>query len=198
MDIAAFVVLVVSAIGTVLGILYARRSASADRIGAIAARAATEASQKQLAIEEDRRRDELEQRGDPALEGRVVRSPDDDGTGRDRLEIHVANGVKLISMTVILSAGSPLSAVARTVNLVEDWRQFPESGTTLVRAGHPAWWRVHVVGDPEPFTVHVMACGDRGARWERLPVRVTFDDWAPPPRSLPRLVRWPIREHSRW
>lgn len=39
----------------------------------------------------------MEERGEPALEGRVVASPDDDGTGRARLEIQLMNAQGEIS-----------------------------------------------------------------------------------------------------
>jgi hypothetical protein len=174
---------------------YACRSASADQRSA-------EADHGQLAIEqvrrqeeEDRRREELEQRGDPALEGHVVRSPDDDGTGRARLEIRVTNAVELLSIVVIFRAGCPVNPVAPARVMMENRRPFPDIGNTVIRTGHPAHWRVHVVGDLEPFTVDVMARGDYGARWERIPVRVAFDGWAPPAphrRSLPVRVRHSI------
>jgi len=51
-DIAAFVVSVVSAIGTAFGILYTRRSASSDRISAIADQSALKVAKEQLAIEQ--------------------------------------------------------------------------------------------------------------------------------------------------
>ena len=40
----------------------------------------------------------------------------------------VTNRVEIISMTVNLPAGLPVNAVARTVHLMDDWRQFLESG----------------------------------------------------------------------
>ncbi len=64
---------------------HARRSAAAAEAGAIAATTATEVAQKQLAIERDRRRHELDQRHEeaaPALEGHVVRPRGNDGAGR--------------------------------------------------------------------------------------------------------------------
>ena len=61
---AAFVVSVVSAIGTAFGILYTRRSASSDRISAIADQSALKVAKEQLAIEQARRYKEMEERGD--------------------------------------------------------------------------------------------------------------------------------------
>ena len=59
----------------------ARRSATAGDITAIATKTATEVAQKQLAIERDRHRQELEQRhvdAAPALAGHVVKNDGND------------------------------------------------------------------------------------------------------------------------
>ena len=197
MDIAAFVVSVVSAIGTAFGILYTRRSASSARISAIADQSALKLAKEQLAIEQARRYKEMEERGEPALEGRVVASPDDDGTGRARLEIQLMNAVELTSMVVIFRAGCPLNPCAATRVMSENRRPFPDGGNTVIKMGFPAHWRVHIVGDLEPFTLEVMARGDYGKSWDSLRVRVTFDDWTPPAaprRSIPVQVRRSIRE----
>ena len=70
----------------------------------------------------------------------------------------------------------------------ENRRPFPDGGNTVIKMGFPAHWRVHIVGDLEPFTLEVMARGDYGKSWDSLRVRVTFDDWTPPAaprRSIP-------------
>ena len=172
---------------------YARRSATADQRSA-------EAEHRQLAIEQDRRREEqarrreeLEHRGDPALEGHVVMSPDDDGTGRARREIRVMNGVELTSMVVVFRAGCPVNphpAGGRV--MMENRRPFPDGGNTAIKMGFPAHWRVHVVGNLEPFTLEVMARGDYGKSWPSLQVPATFGGWtppAPPRQALPGQVR---------
>ena len=117
-DIAAFVVSVISAIGAAFGILYTRRSASSDRISAIADQSALKVAKEQLAIEQARRYKEMAERGEPALEGRMVVSPDDDGTGRARLEIQLMNAVELTSMGGDLPgrvSGQPLRRHPRDV-----------------------------------------------------------------------------------
>ena len=136
-DIAAFVVSVVSAIGTAFGILYTRRSASSDRISAIADQSALKVAKEQLAIEQARRYKEMEERGEPALEGRVVASPDDDGTGRARLEIQLMNAVELTSMVVIFRAGCPVNPCAATRVMSENRRPFPDGGNTVIKMGFP-------------------------------------------------------------
>ncbi|MDQ2876678.1 MAG: hypothetical protein M3Y33_18515 [Actinomycetota bacterium] len=201
MDIAAFVVSVISAVGTAAGILYTRRSASADRISAIAEQGALKVAREQLAIEQARHYKEIEERGEPALEGRVVVSPDDDGSRRARLEIRVMNAVELTSMVVIFRAGCPVNphpAGGRV--MMENRRQFPDGGNTVIKTGFPAHWRVHVVGDLEPFTLEMMARGDYGKSWPSLRVRVSFDDWtppAPPRRGIPVQVRRSIGDRIR-
>jgi hypothetical protein len=199
-DIAAFVVSVVSAIGTAFGILYTRRSASSDRISAIADQSALKVAKEQLAIEQARRYKEMEERGESALEGRMVASPDDDGTGRARLEIQLMNAVELTSMVVIFRAGCPVNPYAATRVMSENRRPFPDGGNTVIKMGFPAHWRVHIVGDLEPFTLEVMARRDYGKSWDSLRVRVTFDDWtspAAPRRSIPVQVRRSIRSWIR-
>jgi hypothetical protein len=195
-DVAGIIGAVTGIGGLITGgaaLLYTRRSAAADQRSA-------EAEHRQLAIEQDRRRDEqarrreeLEQRGDPALEGHVVGSPDDDGTARARLEIRVMNGVELTSMVVIFRPGCPVNphpAGGRV--MMENRRPFPDGGSAVIKMGFPAHWRVHIVGDLEPFTLEVMARGDYGKSWPSLQVPVTFGDWTPPasPRqALPGQVR---------
>jgi len=199
-DIAAFVVSVVSAVVAALGILYTRRSASSDRISAIADQAALKVAREQLAIEQARRYKELEERGEPALEGRVVPSPDDDGTGRAWLEIQLMNAVELTSMVVIFRAGCPVNPYAATPVMSENRRPFPDGGSTVIKTGFPAHWRVHVVGALEPFTLEVMARGDYGKSWDNLRTWVTFDDWtppAPPSRSIADQVRRTVRDWTR-
>ena len=164
--------------------------------GAIADQSALKVAKEQLAIEQARRYKEMEERGEPALEGRVVASPDDDGTGRARLEIQLMNAVELTSMVVIFRAGCPVNPYAATRVMSENRRPFPDGGNTVIKMGFPAHWRVHIVGDLEPFTLEVMARGDYGKSWDSLRVRVTFDDWTPPAaprRSIPVQVRRSIR-----
>jgi hypothetical protein len=200
LDIAAFVVSVVSAIGTALGILYTRRSASADRISAIAEQGALKVAREQLAIEQARHYREMEERGEPALEGRVVASPDDDGTGRSGLEIRVMNAVELTSMVVIFRAGCPVNPHDAGRVMMENRRPFPDGRNTVIKTGFPAHWRVHIVDDLEPFTLEIMARGDYGKSWPSLRVRVTFDDWTPhaaPRQSIPVQVRRSIGSRIR-
>ena len=164
--------------------------------GAIADQSALKVAKEQLAIEQARRYKEMEERGEPALEGRVVASPDDDGTGRARLEIQLMNAVELTSMVVIFRAGCPVNPYAATRVMSDNRRPFPDGGNTVIKMGFPAHWRVHIVGDLEPFTLEVMARGDYGKSWDSLRVRVTFDDWTPPAaprRSIPVQVRRSIR-----
>jgi hypothetical protein len=100
-------------------------------------------------------------------------------------------------MVVIFRAGCPVNPYAATRVMSENRRPFPDGGNTVIKMGFPAHWRVHIVGDLEPFTLEVMARGDYGKSWDSLRVRVTFDDWTPPAaprRSIPVQVRRSIRE----
>jgi hypothetical protein len=145
---------------------------------------ALKVAREQLAIEQARRYKDMEERGEPALEGRVVASPDDDGTGRARLEIQLMNAVELTSMVVIFRSGCPVNPYAATRVMSENRRPFPDGGNIVIKMGFPAHWRVYDVGDVQPFTLEVMARGDYGKSWDSLRVRVTFDDWTPP--AVPR------------
>jgi hypothetical protein len=100
----------------VISIRIARRSATAGDVTAIATKTATEVAQKQLAIERDRHRHELEQRHEdaaPALAGHVVKNDGNDGDGHARLEIRVVNSVRLMTVTLILPASAPVSLHGR-------------------------------------------------------------------------------------
>jgi hypothetical protein len=186
MDVTALVIAIIGAIAGVAGvvtavisILIARRSATAADVTAIATKTATEVAQKQLAIERDRHQHELEQRHEdaaPALEGHVVKNDGNDGDGHARLEIRVTNSVQLTSVTLILPASAPVIPHGRPRMMMEQWIQFPEASRGQIEVGRPAHWNVDFVGKLQPFEVLVIAHADRGMKWERLPVRVVFDD----------------------
>lgn len=135
MDVAALVIAVIGAttgvagvVTAVISIRIAGRSATAGDVSAIATKTATEVAQKQLAIERDRHRHELEQRHEdaaPALAGHVVKNDGNDGAGHARLEIRVTNSVRLTTVTLILPAFAPVSLHGRA-SMMEQWAEFPE------------------------------------------------------------------------
>ena len=183
MDVTALVTAIIGAttgvagvVTAVISIRIARRSATAGDVTAIATKTATEVAQKQLAIERDRHHHELEQRHEDAAPGwraRVRRR--DDGDGHARLEIRVTNSVRLTTVTLILPASAPVSLHGRT-SMMEQWAQFPEAGSGQIEVGRPARWNVDLAGRPQPFEVLAIAHADYGMKWDRLPVRVVFDD----------------------
>jgi hypothetical protein len=143
-----------------------------------ATRLQTEVAQKQLAIDRDRHHHELEQRHEdaaPALEGHVVKIDGNDGSGHARLEIRVTNSVRLTTVTLILPASAPVS-LNRRMPMMEQWVQFPEAGSGQIEVGRPAHWNVDLTGRPQPFEVLAIAHADYGMKWDRLLVRVVFDD----------------------
>jgi hypothetical protein len=185
MDVTALVIAIIGAatgvagvVTAVISIRIARRSATAGDVTAIATKTATEVAQKQLAIEWDRHRHELEQRHEdaaPALAGHVVKNDGNDGDGHARLEIRVTNSVRLTTVTLILPASAPVSLHGR-MSMMEQWAQFPETGSGQIEVGRPARWNVDLTGRSQPFEVLAIAHADYGMKWERLPVRVVFDD----------------------
>ena len=185
MDVTALVIAIIGAttgvagvVTAVISIRIARRSATAGDVTAIATKTATEVAQKQLAIERDRHRHELEQRHEdaaPALAGHVVKNDGNDGDGHARLEIRVTNSVRLTTVTLILPASAPVSLHGRT-SMMEQWAEFPEAGSGQIEVGRPARWDVDLAGRPQPFEVLAIAHADYGMKWDRLPVRVVFDD----------------------
>lgn len=60
--------------------------------------------------------------------------------------------------------------------MMEQWAQFPEVGSGQIEVGRPARWDVDLVGRPHPFEVPAIAHAHYGMKWDRLPVRVVFDD----------------------
>jgi hypothetical protein len=73
-------------------------------------------AQKQLAIERDRHRHELEQRHEgaaPVLVGHVVKNDGNDGDGHARLEIRIMTSARLTTVTLILPASAPVSLHGR-------------------------------------------------------------------------------------
>jgi hypothetical protein len=185
MDVTALVIAIIGAatgvagvVTAVISIRIARRTATAGDVTAIATKTATEVAQQQLAIERDRHHHELEQRHEddaPALAGHIVKNDGDDGDGHARLEIHVTNSVRLTTVTIILPASAPVSLHGRSP-MMEQWAQFPETGSGQIEVGRPARWNVDLAGRPQPFDVLVIAHADYGMKWDRLPVRVAFDD----------------------
>ena len=156
MDVTALVIAIIGAttgvagvVTAVISISIARRSATAGDITAIATKTATEVAQKQLAIERDRHRYELEQRDEdaaPALAGHVVKNDGNDGDGHARLEIRVTNSVRLTTVTLILPPSAPVSLHGRT-SMMEQRGQFPEAGSGQIEVGRPARWDVDLVGE---------------------------------------------------
>jgi hypothetical protein len=185
MDVTALVTAIIGAttgvagvVAAVISIRIARRSATAGDVTAIATKTATEVAQKQLAIERDRHHHELEQRHEdaaPALAGHVVKNDGNDGDGDARLEIRVTNSVRLTTVTLILPASAPVSLHGRT-SMMEQWAEFPATGSGQIEVGRPARWNVDLAGRPQPFEVLAIAHADYGMKWDRLPVRVVFDD----------------------
>ena len=185
MDVTALVIAIIGAttgvagvVTAVISIRIAGRSATAGDVVAIATKTATEVAQKQLAIERDRHRHELEQRhkdAAPALAGHVVKNGGNDGAGHARLEIRVTNSVRLTTVTLILPASAPVSLHGRT-SMMEQWAAFPEAGIGQIEVGRPARWDVDLAGRPQPFEVLAIAHAGYGMKWDRLPVRVVFDD----------------------
>jgi hypothetical protein len=158
-------------------VIAARLESSLDEL-VKATRLQTEVAQKQLAIERDRHHHELEQRHEdaaPALEGHVVKIDGNGAGGHARLEIRVTNSVRLTTVTLILPASAPVRQHGRTL-MMEQWVQFPEAGSGQIEVGRPAHWNVDLTGRPQPFEVLVIARADYGMKWDRLPVRVVFDD----------------------
>ena len=151
MDVTALVIAIIGAttgvagvVTAVISIRIAGRSATAGDVVAIATKTATEVAQKQLAIERDRHRHELEQRhkdAAPALAGHVVKNGGNDGAGHARLEIRVTNSVRLTTVTLILPASAPVSLHGRT-SMMEQWAAFPEAGIGQIEVGRPARWDV--------------------------------------------------------
>lgn len=167
---------IVGTITAVISIRIARRSATADEASAIATKTATEVAQQQLAIERDRHHAELAQRHQaaaPALEGRIRRPDEPYRSGQAQLEIRVTDASELVSLAAIFPSGSPAMPYGRE-RLMEQWIQYPEVGNAIIDAGHPARLKVAVSGKPEPFTIQVIAHADRGLKWDRFPVQVTF------------------------
>jgi hypothetical protein len=78
-------------------------------------------------------------------------------------------------VTLILPASAPVSLHGR-MSMMEQWAQFPETGSGQIEVGRPARWNVDLTGRPQPFEVLAIAHADYGMKWERLPVRVVFDD----------------------
>ena len=185
MDVTALVIAIIGAttgvagvVTAVISIRIARRSATAGDVTAIATKTATEVAQKQLAIERDRHRHELAQRHEdaaPALAGHVVKNDGNDGDGHARLEIRVTNSVRLTTVTLILPPSAPVSLHGRA-SMMEQWAEFPEAGSGQIEVGRPARWDVDLAGRPQPFEVLAIAHADYGIKWDRLPVRVVFDD----------------------
>ena len=60
--------------------------------------------------------------------------------------------------------------------MMEQWAQFPATGSGQIEVGRPARWNVDLAGSPQPFEVLAIAHADYGMKWDRLPVRVVFDD----------------------
>jgi hypothetical protein len=185
MDVTTLVIAIIGATAGVAGVVtglisirIAGRSATASDVSAIATKTATEVAQKQLAIERDRHRHELEQRHEdaaPALAGHVVKNDGNDGAGHARLEIRVTDSVRLTTVTLILPASAPVTLHGRD-SMMEQRAQFPEAGSGQIEVGRPARWDVDLAGRPQPFDVLVIAHSDYGMKWDRLPVGVVFDD----------------------
>jgi hypothetical protein len=175
MDVATLVIAIIGAttgvagvVTAVISIRIARRSATAGDVTAIATKTATEVAQKQLAIERDRHHHELEQRHEdaaPALAGHVVKNG---GDGHARLEIRVTNSVRLTLVTLILPASAPVSLHGGT-SMMEQWVQFPATGSGQIEVGRPARWNVNLTGRLQPFEVLVIAHADYGMKWDRAP-----------------------------
>jgi hypothetical protein len=162
----------------VISIRVARRTATAGDVTAIATKTATEVAQQQLAIERaaiTTSWSSAARTPPPALAGRVVKNDVDDGDGHARLEIHITNSVRLTTVTIILPASAPVSLHGRS-SMMEQWAQFPAIGSGQIEVGRPARWNVDLAGRPQPFDVLVIAHADYGMKWDRLSVRVVFDD----------------------
>jgi hypothetical protein len=78
-------------------------------------------------------------------------------------------------VTLILPASAPVSLHGRT-SMMEQWAEFPATGSGQIEVGRPARWNVDLAGRPQPFEVLAIAHADYGMKWDRLPVRVVFDD----------------------
>lgn len=146
MDVTALVIAIIGAatgvagvVTAVISIRIARRTATAGDVTAIATKTAAEVAQQQLAIERDRHHHELEQRREdaaPALAGHVVKNDVDDGDGHARLEIHVTNSVRLTTVTIILPVSASVSLHDRS-SMMEQWAQFPATGSGQIEVGRP-------------------------------------------------------------
>ena len=75
-----------------------------------------------------------------------------------------------------MPVSAPVSLHGRS-SMMEQWAQFPATGSGQIEVGRPTRWNVDLAGRPQPFDVLVIAHADYGMKWDRLPVRVVFDDW---------------------
>ncbi len=178
MAVAALVISIVSVLVVVLGLWYARQSATAaQRSAAAAERSATSAEgtersaaaqaeatriqaaaeKEQLAIERERFRQELT----PVLEGSIRRRPSWRGGRTDHiLEVRVRKSLPLARLTLHLPAGTYIGR--STPVLMAHDLSYPEIGHPTIGPGHPATWDV-VVGKNAAGILH---------RHRRLPRRV--------------------------
>lgn len=153
-------------------------SARAAEASAMAAEASAKTYKDLLAIEQDRRYDEMR----PELRGRLVPAPGESEPINAWLEVHLdpSTPTPLRSMLLMVPAGAWFArGAAQFPVLVENDFGFPEDGgwhRPPIRPGHPARWRVHRSDDAHGTLTATARCtrGD-GLVWEDVEVPISQD-----------------------
>ena len=154
----------------------AEDSAQASKVSAKAAEDSARASKATLEIERDRRYDELRSK----LWGRFV-PVDDDSDGRNaRLEVHLDGSTPgaLMSVLVTVPKDAGFSRARGGVLPASYDLGYPEaSRRSLIRVGHPAWWRLYRSDKAHgSITAVAKCCDEYGTLWEDVEVPVSLDD----------------------